>query len=35
VIWLPVTNLPVVANGQWTVTVPIGVNRAAFYRLQY
>jgi hypothetical protein len=35
VTWTPVTNAPVIANGQWNVTLPTGVNQSAFYRLQY
>jgi hypothetical protein len=33
--WTPVPNAPAIMNGQWNVTVPMGTNRSAFYRLQY
>jgi hypothetical protein len=33
--WTQVTNPPAIVNGQWTVTLSIGPNPAAFYRLQY
>jgi hypothetical protein len=34
VTWIPVTNMPVLSNNQWSVTVPIGPGSAGFYRLQ-
>jgi hypothetical protein len=34
VVWLPATNLPDYANGQWSVSVPGGTNKSMFYRLQ-
>jgi len=33
--WMPVTNAPTIVNGQWNVTVPMGTNQSAFYRLHY
>jgi hypothetical protein len=33
--WTPVTNAPAIVNGQWNVTLPMGTNPSAFYRLQY
>ena len=32
--WTPTTNVPVFSEGQWVVTIPVGTNRAQFYRLQ-
>ena len=32
--WTLVTNTPVYANGQWTITLPVGANPAGFYRLK-
>lgn len=32
--WILVTNAPVFANGQWTITLPVDTNQAGFYRLQ-
>lgn len=32
--WTPVTNLPVLLNNQWNVTVPLGTNGSGFYRLK-
>jgi hypothetical protein len=32
--WTPLTNTPVFANGEWSVTLPPGTNSAGFYRLQ-
>ena len=34
VVWTVVTNTPVLSNGQWTVTLPIGTNSTGFYGLQ-
>jgi fibronectin type 3 domain-containing protein len=33
--WMPVTDAPNIVNGQWNLTVSVGTNQAAFYRLQY
>jgi beta-glucosidase len=33
--WMPVTNTPTVVNGQWNLTLSVGANQSAFYRLQY
>jgi hypothetical protein len=33
--WTPVTNAPAIVNGQWNLTVSVGTNQSAFYRLQY
>lgn len=32
--WVAVTNMPVLSNNQWNVTLPLGVNGSGFYRLQ-
>jgi hypothetical protein len=34
VVWTPVTNAPILSNGQWIVTLPLGTNGSGFYRLQ-
>ena len=33
-VWMLVTNAPVLSNGQWMVTLPIGTNSSGYYRLQ-
>jgi beta-glucosidase len=33
--WMFVTNAPTIVNGQWNLTVSVGTNQSAFYRLQY
>jgi fibronectin type 3 domain-containing protein len=33
--WMPVTNAPTIVNGQWNLTVSVGLNQSGFYRLQY
>ncbi len=33
-IWTLMTNVPVQAGGQWTLTLPVGTNYRGFYRLQ-
>jgi hypothetical protein len=35
IIWMPVTNAPTIVNGQWNLTISVGTNQSAFYRLQY
>jgi autotransporter-associated beta strand protein len=35
VAWTPVTNLPSLSNGQWSVSLPIGTNNAGFYQLRH
>jgi hypothetical protein len=32
--WIPVTNMPVLSNNQWNLTLPLGTNGSGFYRLQ-
>ncbi len=34
VTWTPMSNAPAYANGQWSVTLPVGTNSSGFYRVQ-
>ena len=34
VVWMLATNAPVLSNGQWTLTLPVGTNSSGYYRLQ-